>query len=87
MEAFYDWSGGLVWLQCLDGNLHDVPIRDALADHDGGHAMLVRADAGARSSVPVFEPQEPALAGLSRRLKAQFDPKGILNPGRIAPDL
>lgn len=87
VEAFYDWSGGLVWLQCFDGNLHDVPIRDALADHGGGHAMLVRADAGARSSVPVFEPQEPALAALSRRLKAQFDPKGILNPGRIAPDL
>jgi glycolate oxidase FAD binding subunit len=31
----------------------------------------------------VFEPPEPALAALSRRLKESFDPKGILNPGRM----
>ena len=35
--------------------------------------------------IPVFEPQAPALAALSARLKEQFDPKGILNPGRMAP--
>jgi glycolate oxidase FAD binding subunit len=33
--------------------------------------------------VPVFEPQAEALAALSARLKAQFDPLGILNPGRM----
>jgi glycolate oxidase FAD binding subunit len=31
----------------------------------------------------VFSPQEPALAALSKRVKESFDPKGILNAGRM----
>ena len=31
----------------------------------------------------MFEPQEPALAALTRRVKEGFDPKGVLNPGRM----
>ena len=30
-----------------------------------------------------FEPQEDALAALTKRVKDGFDPKGILNPGRM----
>jgi len=33
----------------------------------------------------VFQPLEPGLEKLSRRLKAAFDPAGILNPGRMYP--
>jgi glycolate oxidase FAD binding subunit len=36
-----------------------------------------------RSAVDVFHPQPPALAALSKRVKAQFDPKYVLNPGRM----
>jgi glycolate oxidase FAD binding subunit len=36
-----------------------------------------------RSAVAVFEPQPPALAALSARVKESFDPRRILNPGRI----
>lgn len=85
INAFYDWSGGLVWINCLDGQVHDVPIRSAVADCGGGHATLVRADASVRVSVPVFQPQPEALAVLAKGIKAQFDPHGILNPGRMVP--
>ena len=36
-----------------------------------------------RAAVDVFEPQEAGLAGLSKRIKEGFDPKGVLNPGRM----
>jgi len=36
-----------------------------------------------RRAVPVFEPQPASLAALSRRVKDAFDPKHILNPGRM----
>jgi glycolate oxidase FAD binding subunit len=49
----------------------------------GGHALLVRARADVRRRVPVFQPQAPALAALSARIKDGFDPKRILNPGRM----
>ena len=39
--------------------------------------------AAVRASAAVFEPLTPGLAALTRRIKESFDPKGILNPGRM----
>ena len=33
--------------------------------------------------MPVFQPQPAALAALTARVKAAFDPHHILNPGRM----
>lgn len=82
-SVFYDWQGGLVWLRMEDGEPHAEALRGAIRQHGGGHATLVRASPVVRASVPVFEPQAPALAALAARLKEQFDPQGILNPGRM----
>lgn len=79
---FFDWGGGLVWLEFSDGDAHETGVHNAIAQV-GGHATLIRAPVPIRSSVPVFQPQLPSLASLTRRLKEQFDPKGILNPGRM----
>jgi glycolate oxidase FAD binding subunit len=82
-RAFYDWSGGLVWAEVLptsDAGAADV--RRVIAIH-GGHATLVRAAPGVRAAVEVFQPLEAGIEKLSRRLKAAFDPAGILNPGRM----
>ncbi|WP_420412026.1 glycolate oxidase subunit GlcE [Roseibium sp.] len=83
IRAFYDWSGGLVWISCDDGADHSEAIRKAVKQSGGGHATLVRGEPSVRSSVDVFQPQPKPLEALSRRLKEQFDPKGILNPGRM----
>lgn len=82
-EAFYDWQGGLVWLR-LEDDPEAALVRGLLANR--GHATLVRASASWRAAVPAFHPQQPALAALAARLKAQFDPHGILNPGRMATE-
>ncbi len=36
-----------------------------------------------RAAVEVFEPQDAAVAALTKRVKEGFDPKGVLNPGRM----
>jgi glycolate oxidase FAD binding subunit len=77
----FDWAGGLVWLEV-------PPSADASADTiraamSGGHATLIRAPQAIRASVAVFEPQDASLAALSRRVKDSFDPRHILNPGRM----
>jgi glycolate oxidase FAD binding subunit len=81
-SIFYDWQGGLTWIRMEGGEAEAETLR-RLVKQVGGHATLVRAPASVRAAVPAFEPQPPALAALSARLKAEFDPKGILNPGRM----
>jgi glycolate oxidase FAD binding subunit len=82
VDAFYDWQGGLVWLR-MEADPEPLALRRLIAHFGGGHATLVRAPEPIRAAVEVFQPQPPALAALSQRLKQQFDPKGIFNPGRM----
>lgn len=83
VEATFDWSGGLIWLEipnCADAGAAD--IRRAVA-MSGGHATLIRASEAVRRDVDVFQPQAPGIETLSRGLKQAFDPLGLLNPGRM----
>jgi len=80
---FYDWAGGLIWVAMPFADEADAgSIRGALKSV-GGHATLVRAPVAVRASVDVFEPQDAALRALNKRVKESFDPKGVLNPGRL----
>jgi glycolate oxidase FAD binding subunit len=86
-DHYLDWGGGLIWLALHPSDdAYAALIRTAVARH-GGHATLLRAPAATRLAVPVFEPQPAALAALARRVKDAFDPRRILNPGRMAADL
>ncbi|WP_416798292.1 glycolate oxidase subunit GlcE [Ciceribacter azotifigens] len=82
VDAFYDWQGGLVWMR-MEADPEAEVLRRYIRALGGGHATLMRASGAVRASVASFEPQEPALALLSQRVKAKFDPVGILNPGRM----
>jgi glycolate oxidase FAD binding subunit len=82
-KYFCDWGGGLIWLAVpVSADGHARTIRSAFGAF-GGHATLIRAPESVRRSVPVFEPQPPGLAALTRRVKASFDPKRVLNPSRM----
>ncbi len=82
-QMVYDWAGGLIWLAMpFAGDPGAAAIREAVASV-GGHATLIRADAAVRAAVDVFQPENAAVRGLSQRVKESFDPKGLLNPGRL----
>jgi glycolate oxidase FAD binding subunit len=84
---FLDWGGGLLWLATAEqDDAGAAAIRAAIRGDDGrgtGHATLIKGSPALRRAVPVFEPQPASLAALSRRVKDAFDPRHILNPGRI----
>jgi len=80
---FSDWAGGLIWLQLPASNDASADAVRGALEGVGGHATLVRADRDVRAAVPVFHPQPAPIAALSRRVKESFDPKRILNPGRM----
>jgi glycolate oxidase FAD binding subunit len=71
-DALYDWGGGLAWL------LTDEPAAKVRATVRalGGHALCLRGS-------EAFGPREGPLGALQERVKAAFDPLGVLNPGRM----
>jgi glycolate oxidase FAD binding subunit len=82
-QMFYDWAGGLIWVAlgaCDDAGA--ALVQRAVAA-TGGHATLVRAPASVRAAIDVFAPQDAAVAALTKRVKESFDPRGVLNPGRM----
>ena len=82
-DVLYDWGGGLIWAAMPprpDAQAQLVRQRAAAA---GGHAMLLRAPDEVRSRIDVFHPASDGVAALSERLRQSFDPKGILNRGRM----
>jgi glycolate oxidase FAD binding subunit len=83
VDAFYDWQGGLVWLR-MEADPEAELVRRYIKVLGGGHATLVRAEEGYRAAIPSFEPQPLAVAQLSERVRAKFDPHRIFNPGRMA---
>jgi len=75
-----DWGGAQRWLK---SDAEAQTIRAAVARF-GGHATLFRASA---KNAPVFHPLPEGLAHIHRQLKRAFDPSGVLNPGRLYPDM
>jgi glycolate oxidase FAD binding subunit len=82
-QVIYDWAGGLMWIMLAESDDAGAPAVRRTIRAAGGHATLVRAPASVRASVDVFEPQDPALAALTRRVKASFDPQRVLGSGRM----
>jgi len=74
-----EWGGALRWLK---GGAEARTIRE-MTVRAGGHAMLFR---GGDKSAGVFHPLAPAIARIHQRLKAEFDPDGVLNRQRMYPD-
>jgi glycolate oxidase FAD binding subunit len=80
---FFDWAGGLIWLALPQSDDAAAGLVRPAVARAGGHALLIRAPAAIRATVEVFQPLETHIAALTRRVKGSFDPKGILNPGRM----
>ncbi|MFQ5518961.1 MAG: glycolate oxidase subunit GlcE, partial [Mariprofundus sp.] len=79
-DWFIGWGGAQRWLK---SELPAEVIFEA-AKAAGGHATLFR---GGDRSTDLFAPLSDGNRVLHERLKVAFDPKGILNPGRMYKDL
>lgn len=77
-----DWGGAQRWL--AGGEELTAEAVRRRAQELGGHATLYR---GAGADEDVFQPLPGAVLALQRELRRRFDPKRILNPGRIYRDL
>jgi glycolate oxidase FAD binding subunit len=81
-KQLIEWGGALRWWasdEDMDAEAMRIMVKAA-----GGHATLFRSQ---ELYAAVFHPLAPAMMNLHRRLKEKFDPVGMLNPGRMYPQL
>ncbi|HET7889451.1 MAG TPA: FAD-binding protein [Bradyrhizobium sp.] len=82
-DVFYDWGGGLIWAAVPPKPDAQAAVVRRRAAEAGGHAMLLRASEEVRRQVDVFHTPSEGIAALSERVRQSFDPKAILNRGRM----
>lgn len=80
--TLHEWQGGLRWLP----GEHDAPALRARVRALGGWAGLYRRD-GAPDGIPSFHPVASGILKIHQRLKHEFDPTGVFNPGRLIPEI
>jgi glycolate oxidase FAD binding subunit len=76
-EQLIDWGGAQRWLKSAAENIQSRALEL------GGHATCFSHGV---SETP-FQPLTPALLRYHRQLKAQLDPQGLFNPGRMYAEL
>ncbi|MCG7599250.1 glycolate oxidase subunit GlcE [Halomonas sp. McH1-25] len=80
-DTLYDWAGAQRWVRSDAGA---QALRDATT-RAGGHATCFTPQSLGGAAEP-FTPLAPVVAKYHRQLKAQLDPNGIFNPGRLYPE-
>ena len=78
--ALVEWHGAQRWVWAPADQA--AALRTAVAAV-GGHATLFRVASDRDRAVGVWPPLAAPLADIHRRMKAAFDPAGVLCPGRM----
>jgi len=58
-----------------------VPLREQVAS-EGSSVVVEAASCSLKERLDVWGPVDPGALAIMKRLKAEFDPRGVLNPGR-----
>ncbi|MBT6566648.1 MAG: FAD-binding protein [Candidatus Puniceispirillum sp.] len=80
-DFYSDWAGGLIWLSGVSDKNFGGAVRSALGQD--GFAMLMRDVGDSKAHVSPFQPLATSMFELHKRVKAAFDPKSVLNFGRM----
>lgn len=80
-----EWHGAQRWLWAPESALSSLREQTRAA---GGSTTIFRATGqGNTRAIGIFEPLVSPLDQIHARLKAEFDPARIFNPGRLLPSL
>ncbi|MFZ2123251.1 MAG: glycolate oxidase subunit GlcE [Rhodoferax sp.] len=80
-----EWHGGQRWLRAPESARE--PLCQAASAVGGSAGLFMAASDAATTAKNGFAPLTPAVEQIHRRLKAEFDPAGIFNPGRMYADI
>ena len=82
IKYFIDWGGNLVWLQLDKINLNFIREIRSLVKNLGGYLTVIKAETSLKASIDIFTIDEVKYK-IYEKIKKSFDPKRILNPGKM----
>lgn len=83
VSPLVEWHGALRWVQAPLA--HGDVLREAARAVGGSASLFIADGAGGERAGGQFDLKSAALEQIHARLKHSFDPAGIFNPGRMAP--
>jgi len=81
-KYFIDWGGSLIWLQLDKINTKILNDIRKIANRASGYLTAIKIEEDLKASVDIFS-VDPVKYKISEKLKKSFDPKRILNPGKM----
>jgi glycolate oxidase FAD binding subunit len=82
VKYFIDWGGNLVWAQLDQLNSSILKEIKTIVKILGGYLTVIKVDESLKSSIDIFTIDDVKYK-ISEKIKKSFDPKRILNPGKM----
>jgi glycolate oxidase FAD binding subunit len=85
-KYYIDWCGSLFWIEVLEEeNIQIKKIKETIINL-GGYLTIVKKSESLSADIDIFTINDTRLL-LSQKIKESFDPKKLLNPGKMYRDL
>ena len=81
-KYFVDWGGNLIWLQLDAINSKILNNIKTIVKNASGYLTIIKIEEGLKASTDVFT-IDPIKHEVSEKIKKSFDPRRILNPGKM----
>ncbi len=82
IKYFVDWGGGLIWVQLDNISLQALKEIKKVIDNASGYITVIKIEENLKASIDVFT-TDPIKYKITEKIKKSFDPKRILNPGKM----
>jgi len=81
-KYYIDWCGSLFWIEVLEEENIQIKAMKEKIINLGGYLTIVKKSESLSSDIDLFTINDTRLL-LSQKIKESFDPKKLLNPGKM----
>ena len=82
INYFLDWGGNLIWLELETISLKILREIKEITQEHSGYFTIIKLEDDLKASADIFT-IDPIKYKISEKIKKSFDPKRILNPGKM----
>ena len=81
-KYYIDWCGSLFWIEALDNENERIKEIKEMVIKLGGYLSIIKSSKNLSADINLFTINDTRLL-LSKKIKESFDPKNLLNPGKM----